>query len=176
MTQDGMDNSEKEQDPFDRLYSRWASYALDKGLAPPSRERWDATVLFLLSSQDPERVARYRDVVLGRGDSLGTDAYELWEKTPDYVPNRSARVKTQRELQIYEAAHLGSMRTLMEARGLGERYKAIVAGQVEYDRVRREKAKKAQNSVLIMGCAGMGSILLMMLSVLLIIALQMTGK
>ncbi|MGA7733638.1 MAG: hypothetical protein WCD37_20440 [Chloroflexia bacterium] len=171
-----MDNSEKEQDPFDRLYSRWASYALDKGLAPPSRERWDATVLFLLSSQDPERVARYRDVVLGRGDSLGTDAYELWEKTPDYVPNRSARVKTQRELQIYEAAHLGSMRTLMEARGLGERYKAIVAGQVEYDRVRREKAKKAQNSVLIMGCAGMGSILLMMLSVLLIIALQMTGK
>ena len=175
MTQDGME-SQVEQDPFDRLYSRWANHALDKRLDPPSRERWDVIVLFLLSSADPERVGRYRDVGLGRGESLGADAYELWDKTPDYVANKTARVKTQKELNAYEAAHVGSMRQLMEARGLGERYRAIVEGQAEYDRARRERAKRAQNSVLVMGCAGMGAILLMMLIVFLIIALQLMGK
>ncbi len=167
---------EQDQDPFDRLYSRWANHALDRRLDPPSRERWDATVLFLLSSEDPERMARYRDIGLGRGESLGADAYELWAKTPDYFENKSAHMKTQRELNEYEQTHRGSMRSLMEARGLGDRYRAMVERQVEYDRVRKEKAKRAQNRILVMGCAGMGTILLMMLVVFLIIALQLVGN
>ena len=119
--------------------------------------------MFLLSSRDPERVARYRDVATWRGESLGADAYELWDKMPDYLPNKSAKVKTQKELEAYEAANLGTMRVLMEARGLGERYREIVAAQIEHDWIRQEKAKRAQNNVLIMGCAGMGAILLMMM-------------
>jgi Asp/Glu/hydantoin racemase len=95
---------------------------------------------------------------------------------PDYTVNKSAGVKTQKELEAYEAANRGTMRTLMEARGLGERYREIVAAQVEYDRIRQERAKRAQNSVLIMGCAGMGAIVLMIMVVFLIIALQMTGQ
>lgn len=171
-----MDSSQVEQDPFDRLYSRWANHALDKRVDPPSRERWDEIALFLLCSRDPERVARYRDIASWRGEGLGADAYELWDKMPDYTVNKSAGVKTQKELEAYEAANRGTMRTLMEARGLGERYREIVAAQVEYDRIRQERAKRAQNSVLIMGCAGMGAIVLMIMVVFLIIALQMTGQ
>jgi hypothetical protein len=167
---------ETQPDPFDRLYSRWANYALDKRLDPPSRERWDDTVLFLLMSQDPERVALYKDIARGHGESLGADVYELWSKMPDYFVNRAAPVKTQAELKAYEQAHLGSMKALMEARGLGERYNAILAEQVEHDRVRSEKAKRSQNTILIMGCAGIGAIVIMMLVVFLIIALQMAGK
>src|SRR5215213_6825084 len=114
-----------ELDPFDKLYSRWASIALDKRLDPPSRERWDATVLFLLMSEDPARVQLYKDIGLGRGESLGADAFELWTKMPDYTVKKSAKVKTQKELRAYEALHVGGMRELMEARGLGERYREI---------------------------------------------------
>ena len=169
-------DSQQEEDPFDRLYSRWANHALDNSLDPPSRERWDTIVLFLLSSQDPERMLRYRDIASGRGESLGSDAYELWAKTPNYMPAKSACVKTQRELKAYEVAHIGSMCKLMEARGLGKRYRSIITEQVEYDKARRERARRAQNSVLIMGCAGIGAIVLMMLAVGLVIALQLTGK
>lgn len=171
-----MKPSPDNQDPFDKLYSRWANFALDKRLNPPSRERWDDTVLFLLMSQDPERVLLYKDISRGRGDSLGADAYELWSKMPDYFTNRSAPVKTQNELRAYEDAHVGSMRVLMESKGLGERYQAILAEQIEYDRVRREKAKRSQNTIMIMGCAGIGSIVIMMLVVFLIIGLQLAGK
>lgn len=169
-------STKREQDAFDRLYSRWADNALDKRLDPPSRQRWDEAVLFLLLSEDPERVARYMDIGLGRGESLGSDAYELWRKMPDYMPNRVVKVKNQRELKEYEAVHVGSMRDLMQRRGLGELYDALMLRQAEFDRVRREKAKRAQSSVMIMGCAGMGAIVLMMLAVGLVIALQLTAK
>jgi hypothetical protein len=42
--------------------------------------------------------------------------------------------------------------------------------------VRSAKARKAQNSVLIMGCAGIGAIVIMMLTVFLIIGLQLAGR
>lgn len=168
--------SSVESDPFDKLYSRWANIALDKRSDPPSREKWDATVLFLLMSKDSARVTLYRDISLGRGESLGADAYDLWKKMPDYTVKKYAGVKTQKDLRAYETVHLGGMRELMEARGLGEKYREIINNQVEYDKVRGAKARKAQNSIIIMGCSGIGAIVLMMLAVLLIIALQWAGK
>ncbi|MEO5953256.1 MAG: hypothetical protein ABIQ44_12390 [Chloroflexia bacterium] len=165
-----------ELDPFDKLYSRWANIALDKKLDPPSRERWDATVLFLLMSKDPERVRTYKDIRLGRGENLGSDAFDLWKKMPDYTVNKSAKAKTQKQLKAYEELHIGDMHTLMEARGLGDLYNEILARQVEFDTVRNARAKRTQNSILIMGCAGIGTIVLMMLAVFLIIGLQLAGR
>lgn len=169
-------DSQQQPDPFDTLYSRWANNALDTRLDPPSRERWDAIILFLLSSQDPERVTRYRDIGLGIGENLGSDAFELWSSMPEYTTNKSAPVKKRADLKAYETSHLGAMRRLMAARGLGERYEAIVAEQVEYARARSKKAKRAQNSILVMGFVGIGAIVLMMLAVGLLIALQLVGK
>ncbi len=171
-----MADNEQTSDPFDKLYSRWATYALDKRRDPPSRERWDVIVMFLLTSRDPARQARYVDVASGKGESLGSDAYKLWLEMPDDTPNRTAPVHTKKELPEYEKAHLGSMRAVMEERGLGERYNSIVTGQVAFDTARSQKARKAQTSVMIMGCAGIGAIILMMLAVLLIIGIQLIGK
>lgn len=162
-------------DPFDKLYNRWAIFTLDKRRDPPSRERWDEIVLFLLTSRDPARQARYLDVASGKGESLGADAYKLWTDMPEDASGRTAPVHTKKEFAEYEKAHIGSMRGLMEARGLGERYNSIVAGQVAFDAARSQRARKAQTSLIIMGCAGIGAIILMMLAVLLIIGLQM-GK
>jgi hypothetical protein len=171
-----MADNEQTGDPFDKLYRKWAAFALDKRAGPPSREQWDATVMFLLTSRDPARQERYKDVLSGKGESLGADAYDLWKEMPNYTPNRNAPVRTKKELAEYEQAHLGTMRPLMEARGLGDRYNSIVTGQVVFDEARAQRAKKAQHSIIIMGCAGMGAILLMMLTVLLIIGLQMLGR
>ncbi len=162
-------------DPFDRLYKRWAELSLDKNPAPPSRERWDLTVLFLLSSQDPERVRRYTNVEATGPESLGSDAYDLWGKMPPYTPNLSAVVHTLPELRAYEKEHRGSMRRLMAERALLGRYDAIVQAQDQYWHTRKAKAAKGQTSVIIIGCAGMAAILMMALTVLLIIALKWNG-
>jgi hypothetical protein len=171
-----MADNEQTVDPFDKLYSKWATFALVKRRDAPSRERWDAIVMFLLTSRDPARQERYVDVASGKGESLGSDAYKLWLEMPDDAPNRTAPARTNKELAEYEKAHLGSMRAVMEARGLGERYNSIVTGQVAFDTARSQRARKAQTSVLIMGCAGIGAIILMMLAVLLIIGVQLMGK
>lgn len=171
-----MADNEPTLDPFDKLYGRWATYALDKRRDPPSRERWDAIVMFLLTSRDPARQERYVDVASGKGESLGSDAYKLWLEMPDDAPNKTAPVRTKQEFAEYEKAHSGSMRAVMEARGLGERYNSIVTDQVAFDVARSQRARKAQTSVIIMGCVGIGTIILMILAVLLIIGLQMMGK
>jgi hypothetical protein len=171
-----MVDNEQTPDPFDKLYSKWAVYTLDKHRDPPSREKWDETIMFLLMSRDPNRQERYRDVASGKGESLGADAYELWSEIPENTPNRTAPVRTKKELPDYEKAHLGSMRSVMEARGLGERYDTIVTNQVVFDTARSQRARKAQTSVIIMGCAGIGAIILMILAVALIIGIQLLGK
>jgi hypothetical protein len=162
-------------DLFDRLYMKWAALALDKQLDPPSRTRWDEIVLFLLMSKDPARIARYRRIEADGPETLGSDAYDLWKKIPDYMPARAAGIKTQPQLEAYAAAHHGKMRELMERRGLLDLYNTIIAQQEEIERERRARARRAQTSVIIMGCAGMGAILIMMLLVFIIIALKMIG-
>lgn len=162
-------------DPFDRLYKRWAELSLDKHPAPPSRARWDLTVLFLLSSQDPERTRRYENVEVTGAESLGSDAYDLWSKMPPYTPDLSVAVRTLAELRAYEKEQRGSMKRLMAARDMLARYDAIVATQEEYWKGRKAKAAKAQTSIVIIGCAGMAAILMMALTVLLIIALKWNG-
>lgn len=160
-------------DPFDRLYLQWAAHAMEKRLDPPSRERWDVIVLRLILSKDPNRVARYKRLEAGGEESLGADALELWQKTPSYTPNLSVKVKDRAALHAYAQSQTGSMRRLMEGQGEGERYAQIVSEYEAYLAERKARAKSGQRSVLIMGCAGMGAILIMMLTVLLIIALQM---
>jgi hypothetical protein len=162
-------------DLFDRLYIKWATAALDKQKDPPSRERWDQIVLFLLMSKDPVRVVRYRRIEADGPESLGSDANDLWKKMPDYMPGRAPGVTTQPQLNAYAEANQGTMRTLMEQRGLLELYNAIIAQQEEIERERKARARRGQTSVIIMGCAGMGAILIMMLLVFIIIALKMTG-
>jgi len=162
-------------DLFDRLYIKWATFALDKRMDPPSRERWDEIVLFLLMSKDPIRVARYRRIEADGPESLGSDAYDLWKKMPDYMPGRAPGVKTQPQLNAYAAAHQDSMCGLMEQRGLLDLYNAIVTQQEEIELERKARARRGQTSVIIMGCAGMGAILVMMLLVFIIIALKMLG-
>src|SRR5688572_742052 len=76
-------------DPFDRLYKRWAEYAVEKHLDPPSREMWDKIVLLLISSKDPERSRLYRRIDAEGPDSLGSDAYDLWLKVPGYTAGRT---------------------------------------------------------------------------------------
>jgi len=162
-------------DVFDRLYMKWATVALDKRLDPPSRPRWDEIVLFLLMSKDPERMARYRRIEADGPDTLGSDAYNLWKKMPDYMSGRAANVKTQPQLKAYAEANLGAMRTLMEQRGLQELYDTVIAKQEEIEQERRARARRGQTNVMIMGCAGMGAILIMLLVVLVIIALKLTS-
>lgn len=159
---------------FDRLYGRWAVHALGKGSKPPSRERWDVTILFLLSSHDPDRIARYSRIDAPGDSSLGADAYELWGKMPDYTPNLYAPVRSREELSAYKAAHSGSMKRLMQERGLGERYDEIIAAQQEHARLLQERGKRAQQSLIAMGCAGIGFIIMMMLGVFVVIALRFT--
>jgi hypothetical protein len=171
-----MADNERTPDPFDRVYSKDANRAVDGNQNPPSRERWDEIVLFLLMSKDPQRVARYRIVESHASESLGADAHELWSKMPNYMPNKVAQVRTRSELRAYEAAHLGSMQRLMEARGLGERYKLMITEQEEYARLRREKARRGQTSVIVMGCVGIGAILIMMLIVFFIILFQLLSR
>jgi hypothetical protein len=162
-------------DLFDRLYMKWANTALDKRMDPPSRERWDQIVLFLLMSKDPARIARYRRILAEGPESLGSDAYDLWKKIPEYMSSRAPGVKTQPQLNAYAEANQGAMRTLMEGRGLLKLYNTIVAQQEEIERERKARARRGQTSVIIMGCAGMGAILIMMLLVFIIIALKMAG-
>src|SRR3954469_9159593 len=100
-------------DLFDRLYMKWATIALDKHRDPPSRERWNEIVLFLLMSKDHARVARYRRIEADGPESLGSDAYDLWKKMPEYMSSRAEGIKTQPQLNGYAEVHQGTMRELM---------------------------------------------------------------
>ncbi|MDQ3928827.1 MAG: hypothetical protein M3328_06735, partial [Chloroflexota bacterium] len=113
-------------------------------------------------------------------DTLGGDAYELWSKMPTYTANRSIPVKTLPELRGYAAQHLGSMRRLMEAKGLGEKYEGILSARKPRssalsidpdDPADKPRVRRSQMGVLAIGCAGMLALLLMVLTALLIIAL-----
>lgn len=171
-------------DPFDRLYMTWTEHALHKHQDPPSRERWDEIILRLISSQDPDRVRRYKRIEAAGEDTLGGDAYELWSKMPGYAANRSIPARTLPELKEYAAQHRGSMRRLMESKGLGEKYSAIIAAQKPRrsalsidpeDPADKPRVRRSQAGVLVIGCAGMAAIAIMVLTVLLIIALRSTG-
>lgn len=163
------------EDPFDRLYLEWAKTAISKRLDPPSRERWDAIVLRLILSEDPDRIRRYKWLESTLPDGLGADAFDLWQKTPDYTPNLSVPLKTLAAFEPYEAAHRGSMRRLMEAQGLGDRYASILADYEQYLIERKARIKHGQTRVLILGCAGLGFILLMVLTVLVIILFRLNS-
>jgi|FLYN01.1.fsa_nt_gi hypothetical protein len=165
-----------EADPFDRVYEYWAGQALSAGLEPPSKERWDSIVLRLVLSEDPDRIRRYRWLEATWEGSLGADAYDLWLKMPAYTVNRTAPARTKAELQAYELAHRGSMRRLMQAQGLGARYEALVQASEQYAQERRERARRGQMHVALIGCAGMALIALMMLTVLLVIAVRLAGR
>jgi hypothetical protein len=160
-------------DPFDRIYSRYARQAMRAHFAPPSRERWDAIVLRLILSEDPDRGLRYRRLEDTGPGSLGEDAYELWRKMPTYTPNLTVPADTW---PAYEMAQRASMRRLMQSQGLLDRYNATVeAAQrsyIEHQEARKVRASQAQRSVLIMGCAGLALIAIMVLTVLLIIAIK----
>lgn len=160
-------------DPFDRLYSEWARNAIKQRLDPPSRERWDAIVLRLILSEDPDRLRRYRWIESTLPDGLGADAYELWRKTPDYTPNLSVPIKTLPDFEAYEQAQRGSMQRLMASQGLGDRYAALVSDYEQYLTERKARIKRGQTRVLVMGCAGMSFIIVMMLTVFLIIVLRL---
>ncbi|HKP51120.1 MAG TPA: hypothetical protein VJ183_00565 [Chloroflexia bacterium] len=160
-------------DPFDRLYSEWAKNAIKQRLDPPSRERWDAIVLRLLLSEDPDRIRRYKWIESTLADGLGADAYELWRKTPNYTPKLSVPIKTVGDFEAFEQAHRGSMHHLMESQGLGSRYADLLSDYEQYLTERKARIKRGQTRVLVMGCAGMGVILAMMLSVLFIILLRL---
>jgi hypothetical protein len=166
---------DKADNPFDRLYSHWASHALDKNTNPPSRRRWDEAVYFLLRSEDPDRRTRYRRIAATQQGSLGADAYDLWRQLPDYTPDKHAPVKTQSDLRYYEGVNAGSMGRYMESIGQGEWYRRILDEQAEVERQRREKGRRGQMSVVLIGCVGLAAIAVMILTVLLIIALRMAG-
>jgi len=159
-------------DPFDRLYRRWAEHAIGKRLDPPSREVWDSIVLRLLLSEDPTRVRLYRRIEADGPDSLGSDAYELWRTMPDYVADRTAPIKTRKELVAYNEARLGSMKRLMDAQGLGERYDSIM----ETQRQIQAQIKRGQSGVLMLGCIGISAMIFMLLTVLLIIAISLMDQ
>jgi hypothetical protein len=177
--------SEIPEDPFDRLYLRYARQALDKRLDPPARETWDNIVLRLMLSEDPERVRLYRRIEARGEDTLGGDAFDLWRKMPDYMPNRAAPVKTEAQLAAYALEHRGSMRRLMESKGLSERYQQAVSGrtapQGESDTNGEStatnpdivKMANAQRRIILLGCGGMMVIGVMMMVVLLIIVVKM---
>lgn len=167
--------TEEGTDPFDRLYKVWAEHAMRRRTDPPSRERWDLTVLFLLMSKDPNRMRRYAYIESPQPESLGADAYELWQQMPEYTVNRSAPCRTLEELGHYEVAHRWHMKRLMYERGMGERYEEIVTAQEEHERAYKARARRGQTSVLTIGCAGMALLAFMILTVLLIIAIKMSG-
>jgi hypothetical protein len=160
-----------EPDAFDRLYLRWAEHALSSNHEPPSRERWDSVVLRLILSEDPARVARYRRIESANPDGLGADAYELWSKMPDYTPNRAVPLRTITEVREYAARQRGATRRLMEAQGLGAKYEQAISTDAQM----KVKVRKAQQSVLLIGCIGISAIIFMMLTVFLIIGLQLLG-
>ncbi len=164
--------SQAEGDPFDRLYVRWAKHARHESENPPSRERWDAIVLRLILSEDPDRMRRYRQIEASGRESLGADAFELWRKTPAYTPNLSVPASG---FQEYEIAQRGSMRRLMESQGLLDRYNAVIAtqGARQLTDAEKARARHAQQQVMMIGCAGIGFIVFMMLTVMLIIALRL---
>jgi hypothetical protein len=163
-----------DNDTFDRIYAYWGKRAIAAHDNPPSRERWDAIVLRLIMSEDPDRIARYRDLEATGPATLGDDAYELWRKIPSYMPNRAVPAAAWPD---YELARRGSMRRFMEAQNLLDRYSLVAEVQqrlyLEQQAARKVKARSGQRSVLLIGCAGMSLILLMMLTVLLVIALRM---
>jgi hypothetical protein len=167
------DKAEVSADPFDRLYRRWAEYALDKNLEPPSREKWDYLVLRLLLARDPERQQRYRSIEKRGDGGLGSDAYELWGKMPSYTPNRSVPVKSASELKQYEQTTRGSMRALMEKEGLLDRYNALVEQAEKEAAIEKTRIRSAQTRILTIGCVGISILVFMVLTVLLIIALKM---
>jgi len=162
-------------DLFDRIYIKWATVALNKHMEAPSRERWDQIVLLLLDSKDPDRVRRYHRLEANGPEGLGSDAYELWEQVPSYMSSRAQGVKTEPQLNAYAEAHQAAMRTLMERRGLLDRYNTIIAEQEQIEQERLARARRSQTTIVIMGCAGMGLILIMMLTVFIIIALKLTS-
>jgi hypothetical protein len=165
----------KSEDPFDRLYLEWAKTAIKQRLDPPSRERWDAIVLRLLLSEDPDRIKRYKWLESTLPDGLGADAYDLWQKTPDYTPNLSIPLKTIAAFEPYEQTQRGSMRRLMESQGLADRYASIITDYEQYLIERKARIKHGQTRVLIMGCAGIGFMLLMVLAVLVIILFRLNS-
>lgn len=184
--QDNPAGADRAADAFDLLYLRWAETALNTRQGAPSRERWDELVLRLISSLDPDRVRLYRRIGATGEDSLGADAYDLWRKMPDYTPGLHAPAKTWPELAAYAEAHRGSMRRLMQARGLGDKYNSAVAGQPGSHTpslesqplgkaVDRVQARRAQTRIMLIGCVGMMALLFMVLTVLLIIALKALG-
>jgi len=158
----------EDADPFDKLFKLWGEHGLSKNLDPPSRERWDFLILRLLLSKDPARVQRYRNVLSQADESLGADAYELWRKMPPYTPNLTAKAKTRTAFEVYEKAHRGAMRRYMEEQGLTAMYEEIA----ERQRAVQAKTKRAQLGVVVIGCVGMSLLAFMVLTVLLIIALQ----
>ena len=160
---------ESSGDPFDQLYKRWAAHAVDDHPSTPSREMWDKIVLFLISSKDPERIRLYKRIDAGGPGSLGSDAYELWRKVPNYTANRSIPFTNWADFNLYVKAHEGSMRQVMEKAGSGERYNTIL----EETAARKAQVRRSQAGVLTMGCIGLAAIAFMALTVLLIIGLRL---
>lgn len=164
-------------DAFDRLYRRWAEYALSKNLDPPARERWDLIVWRLVSSLDPNRIVRYSRIDADGPDSLGADAYELWSKTPTYTPGLSIKAKTMREVGEYEQRTRGSMRVLLESKGQLDLYERMLQADATHVLPRtteeQARARKAQIRVLTIGCIGISIIVFMALTVLLIAAVKL---
>ena len=161
--------SEGNPDPFDRLYGRWAAHAVDEHSSIPSREMWDKIILFLISSKDPERMRLYRRIDAEGPDTLGSDAYELWRKVPNYTANRSIPFTNWEEFDAYAKAHEGSMRRVMEKAGLGERYNNIL----EEVAARKAQVRRGQAGVVTLGCIGLSAIAFMALTVLLVIGLRL---
>lgn len=166
-------------DPFDRIYSLWAEQAMGQRKGIPSRERWDAIVLRLILSEDPDRVRRYRNLEATGPGTLGADAYELWSKMPSYTPNLTVPLGSRPDFHAYEEAQRGSMKRLMGGQGLLDKYNEMVSEASrlqepkELSEADKARAKRAQASVFMIGCAGMAAIAFMLLTVLLIIALRM---
>jgi hypothetical protein len=166
-------------DPFDRIYAYWAEQAIGKRREPPSRERWDAIVLRLILSEDPDRVRRYRNLEAVGPGTLGADAYELWSKMPSYTPNLTVPSGNWPDFHAYEEAHRGSMKRLMGGEGLLDRYNEMVGAAAkpqeprELSEADKARAKRAQASVMMIGCVGLAVIAFMVLTVLLIIAVRM---
>lgn len=158
-----------ESDCFDLVYAHWAEQAIGRRLDPPSRERWDAIALRLILSEDPDRIRRYRRIEDNGPESFGTDVYELWRKMPSYTANLSV---PSNDFRSYEVAHRGSMKRLMEAQGLGERYNSTVEAQRRIEAERKARARRAQSSIVLMGCMGLALIGVMVLTVAIIILLM----
>ena len=158
-------------DPFDRLYKTWAEQAFHERLEPPSRAMWDRIILLLISSNDPERIRRYRRIDAEGPDSLGSDANEIWRKVPGYTSHRSIPLTNRADLDSHIKANEGSMRQVMDKAGQSERYHLIL----EQAAARKVQVKRGQAQVITMGCIGLSLIAFMALTVLLIIGLRLAG-